>query len=130
MSIVGRWEAEYLFCEFKKSHCEWVVTIRRITNECHGPFRFKCTIIVRLWEELELLDMENTVKYTDCILVFFLIFHGLAPPPLQEYIKRNVGSVTRAGSRGDCTVLLRRSTLGQATFSYRATNSWNSTPSA
>ena len=35
--------------------------------------------------QLELQDMENTVKYTDSILAFKTL-HGLAPPPLQEYI--------------------------------------------
>jgi hypothetical protein len=73
--------------------------------------------------------MENTMQYTDTILVFKII-HGLAPPPLQKYIKRNTYSTTRSGSRGHCTVPCRRSAFGQAFFSYRATNTWNSIPSA
>lgn len=59
----------------------------------------------QILEKLELLDMENTVKYTDSILVF-KILHGLAPPHLHEYIKRNINSMTRVDSRGNCSLLL------------------------
>ena len=79
-------------------------------------------------KELELLDMETTVKYTDSILVSIL--HGLAPAPLQDYIKRNISSTTRAGSRGNRSGPLRRSALGRAMCSSRATDTWSSAPSA
>lgn len=76
----------------------------------------------------ERLNWVNTVKYNDSVLVF-KIFHGLAPPPLQDFVKRNSNRSTRAGSRGDCIVPFRKSAFGQAVFSFRASQTWNTIPS-
>ena len=51
----------------------------------------------------ERLNWDNTVKHTDAVLMY-KIFHGQAPPPLQEFVKKNSNRSTRAGSRGDCVV--------------------------
>lgn len=55
---------------------------------------------------------------------------GRLPPPLQEFIKKNSNSSTRAATRGNCTVPFRKSASGQAVFSSRACNTWNVIPSA
>lgn len=44
------------------------------------------------------------IKYVDYILVF-KIFHGQAPTPLQEFIRKNQNRTTRASSRLDCIVV-------------------------
>lgn len=74
-----------------------------------------------------LLSWGNTIKHADGVLVY-KILHGLAPPPLGEFIKTNPMRSTRAGSRGDCQVPLRKSVFGQTVFSYRATQTWNTIP--
>ena len=76
----------------------------------------------------ERLNWDNTVKHTDAVLMY-KIFHGQAPPPLQEFVKKNSNRSTRAGSRGDCVVPFRKSAHSQATFSVRASHTWNSVPS-
>ncbi len=79
-------------------------------------------------KKYELLSWENIITYADSTLVY-KILHGLAPPPLKEFIKINTNRSTRAGSRGDCLVPLRKSAFGQSVFSYRASHSWNTIPS-
>ena len=61
---------------------------------------------------------------------FFKILHGLAPPPLNEFIKLkdDNGLATRAVTRGDCVIQYRHSKFGQIVFSVRASNYWNTLP--
>ncbi len=79
-------------------------------------------------KKYEFLSWENIIKYSDCIVVY-KILHGLAPPPLSEFIKKNTNRSTRAGSRGDCLVPFRKTVFGQSGFSYQASHTWNTVPS-
>ena len=65
------------------------------------------------------LNWENTIKFAD-ILLAYKIFYGLAPPPLNEFIKQNQNTSTRASARGDCKI--------QSAISYRAAHTWDSIP--
>lgn len=82
-----------------------------------------CSIL----KKFDLLSWENVIKYSDSILVY-KIFHGLAPPPLKDFIKKNTNRSTRAASRGDCIVPFKKSVFGQSVFSYRASQTWNAIP--
>lgn len=73
------------------------------------------------------LNWENLVKFADILLVYKM-FHGLAPPPLNEFVKQNLNASTRATSRGDCKISYRKSSFGQSAFSYRAAHTWNTIP--
>uniref|UniRef100_A0A8C7CP59 Reverse transcriptase domain-containing protein n=1 Tax=Oncorhynchus kisutch TaxID=8019 RepID=A0A8C7CP59_ONCKI len=80
----------------------------------------------------ELLSWENLVQYTDACLVF-KILNGLAPPPLNIFVKQKTQTYgsrsTRSAMRGDCIVPLRKSTFSKSAFSVRASHVWNTLPS-
>ena len=84
-----------------------------------------CNII----NKYNLFNLESVLHYFDACLIF-KILHGLAPPPLGEFIqqKNSSGRATRAATRGDCVIQYRRSKSGQTVFSVRATNYWNCLP--
>ena len=75
-------------------------------------------------KKLERLNFDNTIKYADSVLIYKII-HSQAPPPLHEFVKKHPNRSTRASSRGDCVVSLRKNAFGQAVFSFRAWQSWN-----
>ncbi len=89
------------------------------SNMCHH-----CNIL----KKHELLNWKNVRKYADSILVY-KIFIGLVLPPLQEFIKKNPNRSTRADSREDSLVQFKKSAFGQAVFSYRVSQIWNTIPS-
>ncbi len=84
-----------------------------------------CNIIIKY----NLFNFDSFLHYLDACLIF-KILHGLAPPPLGEFIqqKSSSGRATRAATRGDCVVPYRRSKFGQTVFSVRASNYWNCLP--
>ena len=57
--------------------------------------------------------------------------NGLAPPPLNEFIKKKAlgGMSTRACVRGDCDIPHRRTTYGRNVLSVVGGDIWNSLPS-
>lgn len=75
----------------------------------------------------DFLNWENMIKFADIILVY-KIFHGLAPPPLSEFIKQNQNTSTRSFTRGDCKIPYRKTSFAQSSFSYRAAHIWNTIP--
>lgn len=80
-------------------------------------------------KKYNLFYFDSFLHYLDACLVF-KILHGLAPPPLNEFVKQMDGSgrATRATTRGDCMIQRRYSKLGHTVFSVRASNYWNSLP--
>lgn len=60
--------------------------------------------------------------------VIYKVSHGLAPPPLKDFIhlRSNISTTwkTRATSRGDCAVAFRRSAIGQHVMSYEGSELW------
>ncbi len=64
----------------------------------------------------------------------YKILHGLAPPPLGEYIKlKSTDSgrtVTRASTRGDCVILHRCTTFCQSVLSAKGSEIRNNIPVA
>lgn len=67
-------------------------------------------------------DNFKNVKYACAV---YKVLHGLAPPPLSEYIKlkANSGTTTRAATRGDCEVPYRRTSFGQTVLSVKGRTS-------
>lgn len=84
-----------------------------------------CTILTKH----DLLSWDNLIKFSDACLVF-KVLHGLAPPPLSEFIKQNTQSSrhTRSVSRGDCAIPYRTSSFSQSAFSVKAAHFWNTLP--
>ena len=80
-------------------------------------------------KKYQLLSWEDLQKYFNVCLVF-KVTHNLAPPPVAEYINRRTGSdrVTRGSLRGDCVILLRKSTFNQSAWSVKSAKEWNSIP--
>lgn len=88
------------------------------------PFRFHhCSIL----EKYNLLNWENFVKFQDANLVF-KILHGLAPPPLSNFLNLSRRQ-TRSASSKNLLVRLRKSAFSQSAFSVRAVHFWNTIPS-
>lgn len=83
-----------------------------------------CNILVKYG----FLNWENMIKFANMLLAY-KIFHGLAPPPLSEFIKQNQVTSTRASARGDCKIPYRKTSFAQLGFSYQAAHTWNSIPS-
>uniref|UniRef100_A0A3P9HG26 ribonuclease H n=1 Tax=Oryzias latipes TaxID=8090 RepID=A0A3P9HG26_ORYLA len=81
----------------------------------------------KIFQKHNLLSFNNIIQHTDCILVY-KILHGLAPPPLQDFVKKRQNRSTRASSRGDCIIPSRKSSFGQTVFSFRASQTWNTIP--
>lgn len=82
----------------------------------------------RILEIYNLLNWDNLIKLAGLVLVY-KILNGQAPPPLNEFLKRN-SRTTRAGSRGDCLVPFRKSVFGQLSFSFRASQTRNTVPAS
>ncbi len=84
-----------------------------------------CNIIIKY----NLFNFDSFLHYLDAGLIFKIV-HGLAPPPLGEFIqqKSSSGRATRIATRGDCVVPYRRSKFGQTVFTVRASNYWNCLP--
>lgn len=64
----------------------------------------------------KLLSFNNLIDFEEACLVY-KAFHGLAPPPLNKFIKQRADSslsarATRASTRGDCDIRRRRTTFG------------------
>lgn len=93
------------------------------------PFSYHhCNIL----HKYNLLSFDNFKTFKTACLMYKAL-HGLAPPPLEEYIKQRTTStstsrVTRATARGDCEVPRRRTTFGQNVLSVRGSVLWNSLP--
>jgi len=66
------------------------------------------------------------IKFADILLVY-KIFHGMAPPPLNNFIQQNFNSSTRASTRGDFKIPCKKSSFGQSAFSFRAAHTWKTT---
>ena len=80
-------------------------------------------------EKYHLLSFENFKNFKNACLVFKCL-HGLAPPPLMEFIhrRRNTGHETRSMARGDCEVYGRRTAFGQNVLSIKGCQYWNELP--
>ncbi len=72
-----------------------------------------CNIIIKY-------NLFNFDSFLLDACLIFNIWHGLAPPPLGEFIqqKSSSGRATRAATRGDCVVPYRRSKFGQKSSQY------------
>ena len=84
----------------------------------HKANRYHHCLIV---QKHNLFSFENCRNFSDACLIF-KVLHGLAPPPLCQFIKRKDNRVTRATTRGDCILQYRKSQTGLTAFSIRATN--------
>lgn len=76
-----------------------------------------------------LFNWENLIKFKNVCLVY-RIMHGLAPPPLADFIKSKSveNRITRGAIRADCIIPRRKTSFGQAVFSYKASHQWNTVP--
>ncbi|OON91327.1 MAG: hypothetical protein ATN33_01430 [Epulopiscium sp. Nele67-Bin001] len=82
----------------------------------------------KMTNKYKILDLDSYQFFLDVCLVY-KVLNGLAPPPLQEFIKKKSSRAnTRALSRGDCYVQRRRTKFGQMVVSIRGVQSWNSLP--
>lgn len=87
------------------------------------PFRHHhCSILVKH----KLLNWENMVNFQDANLIF-KILHGLAPPPLSNFINQS-SRYTRSATLNNLVVPLRKSAFSQSAFSVRAVQFWNTIP--
>jgi len=83
-----------------------------------------CTIL----EKHHFLSFDNLKSFKSMCFIYKCL-HGLAPPPLGEFIHRkNTGRSTRSETRGDCEVHRRRTTFGQNVLSVKGSSLWNSLP--
>ena len=98
----------------------------RVLDRKHLSYHH-CTIL----EKYNLLNFENFQKCKSACLTF-KVLHGLAPPPLEEFIRRRASTsrITRATGRGDCEIPFRHTTFGQNVLSYKGSVSWNSLPAS
>ena len=80
-------------------------------------------------QKYNLFTFDSFKHFLDACLIFKII-NGLAPPPLNRFIKRNESGLrtTRATARGDCEVPFRQSVFGETVFSVRGSHHWNSLP--
>ncbi len=62
--------------------------------------------------------------------MIYKLLHGLAPPPLSDFIKQRASGdpVTRSIARGGCELPLKRTAVGQNVLSYKGSKLWNSLP--
>ncbi len=82
----------------------------------------------KILEKYHFLSFDNFRTFKSTCLIYKCL-HGLAPPPLGEFIKRrNSQLCTRATTRGDCEVQFRKSVLAQITWSIKGCASWNKLP--
>lgn len=84
-----------------------------------------CTVL----DKYGLLSFDNFI-YFKIVCLIYKVLHGLAPPPLKDFIKSKTvtGMGTRATARGDCEVSHRRTTFGQTVLSVKGTHYWNRLP--
>lgn len=87
-----------------------------------------CSIL----DKYNFLNFTN-LKYFKSACLIYKILHGLAPPPLNEFIKQrsihgSTSRVTRATDRGDCEFRFRRTSFAQNTLSFKGCAFWNSIP--
>ncbi len=79
------------------------------------------------------LSFDN-FKHFRIPCLMFKVLHGLAPPPLNGFIKLRADSGLyrdiRASARGDCEVPFRCTTFEQAMLSVIGSKYWNSLPFA
>ena len=74
-----------------------------------------CTIL----EKHHFLSFDNSKSFKSMCFIYKCL-HGLAPPPLGEFIHRkHTGRCTRSETRGDCEVHRRRTTFGQNVLSIK-----------
>ena len=84
----------------------------------------------RVLEKYNLFSFENFQIFKRICLIYRSL-HGLAPPPLGEFVKRrNSQLCTRAASRGDCEAPFRKSPLCSNTWSIKGCDAWNKLPVA
>lgn len=81
-------------------------------------------------QKYNLLTFDNFTKFKYACAIY-KILKGLAPPPMSAYVKQNgnISYTTRATTRGDCVIPLRRTSCGQSVLSFAGSHIWNSTPS-
>ena len=83
-----------------------------------------CNIV----KKYQILDFDSYQLFLDVCLTF-KVLNGLAPPPLQDFIKKKSSRVnTRALAKGDYEVKWRRTKFNQMVVSIRGTQSWNTLP--
>lgn len=84
------------------------------------PFSYHhCQIL----DKYKFLNFTNFKLFKSACLIYKVI-HGLAPPPMSDFIKQKSSSVagsrlTRATVRGDCELTFRRTTFSQNALSYQ-----------
>ena len=91
------------------------------------PFSFH---ICKTLTKYNFLSFENVKTFRFACFIDKSL-HGLAPPPLNEFIKKMTlrGMSTRAPDRGDCEIPHRRTTYGRNVLSVVGGDIWNSLPS-
>ena len=88
------------------------------------PFSYhNCKIL----EKYNLLTFENVCKFSSICLVY-KVLHGLAPPPLQEFIKYRQTRITRAVVNRDCEVPFRKTYFSHNALSIKGSALWNTLP--
>lgn len=78
----------------------------------------------------EILNFENLIKHSNVCLLFKII-HNAAAPPLKKYVtlcSEKSTRTTRSVTRGECSVLQRKTAFGKSSFSYIAMTQWNTLP--
>lgn len=80
-----------------------------------------------IMEICHFLNFDNYKIFKNVCLIYKCL-HGLAPPPLKEFIykKRDSGQNTRADARGNCEV--HHKVCLQSVFSVEGSHSWNTLP--
>ena len=80
-------------------------------------------------EKYNLMSFDNSCKfYSFCLLYKVGLLHGLAPPPLQEFIKYRWTLVTRAVVDRDVEVPFRKTSFSHNAPSIKGNALWNTTP--
>ena len=122
---------EYCFTNWMYAGATDMKSIEQLFNRSIKVFAIKplshhhCNIL----EQHHFFSFENFKVFKGACFIYRWL-HGLAPPPVQDFIKKKkcTGLGTRSDTRGDCEIQRRLTTFGQNVLSIKGGLVWNSLP--
>lgn len=121
----------YCLISWSNTHSTTIKPLERLYKQAlkildKKPYHYHHCSILRKYQ---LLTWDNLIKFKNICLIY-KIRYGLAPPPLCDFIhfRSSEVRVTRGAVREDCIIPRRKTAFGQAVFSVRAVQQWNTVP--